>query len=80
MKTQTTFTSTLPIHLMKELNEYATQMSINKKDIIVEALENYFLELKRREYTESFKKAANDKEQLQLANAGLKEYLKHLLK
>jgi metal-responsive CopG/Arc/MetJ family transcriptional regulator len=80
MKTQTTFTSTLPIQLMKELNDFAAHQKKNKKEIIVEALENYFLEAKRNEYAESFKKAAKDKEQQQLANAGLKDYIKHLSK
>jgi metal-responsive CopG/Arc/MetJ family transcriptional regulator len=78
MKTQTTFTSTLPIQLMKELNDFAAHQKKNKKEIIVEALENYFLEAKRNEYAESFKRASKHKEQFQVANEGLSDFLKHL--
>ena len=50
----------------------------NKKDIIVTALENYFDELKRKSYEDSFKRATNDHEQMSLANEGIGEYLKLL--
>ena len=78
MKTQITFTSTLPKNLMQKLSEYSEQLKLNKKDIIVKALENYFEELKRESYQDSFRRAANDLEQLNLANEGIGDYLKLL--
>ncbi len=78
MKTQITFTSTLPKNLMQKLSEYSEQLKLNKKDIIVTALENYFDELKRKSYEDSFKRATNDHEQMSLANEGIGEYLKLL--
>jgi hypothetical protein len=78
MKTQITFTSTLPKNLMQKLSEYSEQLKLNKKDIIVTALENYFDELKRKSYEDSFKRAANDHEQMSLANEGIGDYLKLL--
>jgi hypothetical protein len=78
MKTQITFTSTIPKNLMQELSHYAQNLKLNKKEIIVIALEKYFEELKKDAYKASFKRAALDMEQKQLAEEGLVDYVKYL--
>jgi metal-responsive CopG/Arc/MetJ family transcriptional regulator len=80
MKSQVTFTSTLPKNLMQKLTEYAENNQLNKKEIIVKALENYFDEVKRAAYEESFKKIGKDPEQIAIANEGIADYLKQLNK
>jgi metal-responsive CopG/Arc/MetJ family transcriptional regulator len=76
VKSQITFT--IPKNLMQKLSEYSEQLKLNKKDIIATALENYFVELKKKSYEQSFKRAANYTEQVNLANGDIGEYLKLL--
>ena len=78
MKSQITYTSKIPKNLMQKLTEYSEQFKLNKKDIIATTLENYFVELKKKSYEQSFKRAANYKEQINLANGDIGEYLKLL--
>jgi len=75
MKNSTVFTSSIKNSLMKKLRDYSHKYKMPKNRIIERALNNYFEELKRAEYVESFKRAKNDPEMLELAEAGLGDFL-----
>jgi metal-responsive CopG/Arc/MetJ family transcriptional regulator len=61
--------------LINELNHYAQQLGVPKDELIERAIQYYLKELKRTEYIESFKRAQQDKEQMDLADMGLEDAL-----
>ncbi|MDQ1266520.1 MAG: hypothetical protein QG635_1672 [Bacteroidota bacterium] len=75
MKNTITYTNTITVDLMNLLNDYSKKLKVPKSKIIEQSLSHYFLELKKKEYADSFKKAKNDKEINDLAEEGLEEYL-----
>ncbi|MCY7350270.1 MAG: ribbon-helix-helix domain-containing protein [Cytophagaceae bacterium] len=78
MKQSTAYTSTLPVEVMNQLNDYARKLKIPKNKLIEQAVNAYLSELKRQEYIHSFKRADSDEEQIDLAEQGLGDYLRHL--
>jgi predicted transcriptional regulator len=74
----TTFTSTLPDELMKNLNEMAGKLAIPKNKIIEKALQIYLDQLTRAEYIKSYKLAADDDNIIEIAEEGMVDYLKQL--
>lgn len=69
-----TYTSTLPLSLMNFLTKHSKKTKQNKSQIITLALKKYELEIKKQEYTDSFKKASNDQEQNDLTEMGMDDY------
>lgn len=78
MKTNITFTSSINSVVMKRLRAYADKYKMPKNKIIETALNNYFDELRRSEYINSFKRANKDPEMLEMAEEGFKDYLRIL--
>ena len=76
----TTFTSTLPDELFKELGEVAAKLSTPKNKLIEKALRVYLEQIKRMEYIKSYKRASKDNETLSIAAEGMAEYLKQIQK
>lgn len=76
----TTFTSSLPDHLMQQLSDKAKSLSIPKNKIIERALALYLEHLEKAEYIKSYKLASKDLDILSLAEEGLADYLKQLEK
>jgi predicted transcriptional regulator len=74
----TTFTSTLPNELIKNLNEMAVKLAIPKNKIIEKALQIYLDQLTRAEYIKSFRQAAEDENIIEIAEEGMVDYLKQL--
>lgn len=74
----TTFTSTLPDDLMKNLNEMAGKLSIPKNKIIEKALQIYLDHLIRAEYIKSYKLASEDESIVEIAEEGMVDYFKQL--
>ena len=74
----TTFTSTLPNELFKELGEVAAKLSTPKNKLIEKALRVYLEQIKRMEYIKSYKRASKDNETLSIAAEGMAEYLKQI--
>jgi predicted transcriptional regulator len=72
------YTSTLSPELMNLLDRYAGKFKVPKNRIIEDALQAYFENLKKAEYTLSFRKAAKEEEISLLAEEGLEDYLKIL--
>jgi len=75
-----TFTSTLPDSLLELLTEKAKSLAVPKNKLIENALRLYLGHLEKAEYIKSYKKAADDKEVMLIAEEGMEDYLKQLEK
>jgi Ribbon-helix-helix domain len=73
-----TFTSTLPDSLLELLSAKAKSLSVPKNKLIENALRLYLEHLEKAEYIKSYKKAAEDKDVMLIAEEGMEEYLKQL--
>lgn len=73
-----TYTSTLPKNLVVWLDSTAKKQKTSKKNIIVEALSQYRQHLIKQEMASGFRKAAQDKEILAMAEEGMDDYLENL--
>ncbi len=73
-----TFTSTLPEDLLKQLSEKAKALSLPKNKLIENALRLYLEHLEKAEYIKSYKQASTDKDILSIAEEGMEDYLKQL--
>lgn len=73
-----TFTSTLPEDLLLLLSEKAKQLSMPKNKLIEQALRIYLDQLSRAAYVKSYKKLADDKDILLIAEEGMEDYMKQL--
>ena len=74
----TTFTSTLPDDLMNLLSEKAKELSLPKNKLIEKALRIYLDQLNRAAYVKSYKRLAEDRDVLLIAEEGMEDYLKNL--
>lgn len=74
----TTFTSTLPDDLLKELSEAAQNLSLPKNKLIEKALRLYLEQLNKAAYIKSYKQMADDTDLLVMAEEGMAEYAKQL--
>ena len=74
----TTFTSSLPDEVFKNLGEASSKLSIPKNKIIEKALRIYFDHLKRAEYIKSYQKAGEDEDLTSMAEEGMADYLKQI--
>ena len=75
-----TFTSTLPDELLKQLQEAANQLSMPKNKLIEKALRIYLEQLNKAAYIKSYKAMADDTDVLMLAEEGMEAYLSELNK
>lgn len=73
-----TFTSSLPDNLLKQLSEKAERLSVPKNKLIETAIRLYLEHLEKAEYIKSYKKAAADKDVMQIAEEGMAEYLNQI--
>jgi len=72
------YTSTLPGDIMAWITKESAKLGINKKDIIVRALESYRDQSMRMQLADTFKKANADKEMKVMAEEGLKDFVDQL--
>jgi hypothetical protein len=73
-----TFTSTLPDDLLALLSDKARKLSLPKNKLIETALRLYLEHLERAEYIQSYRKAAQDKDIIAIAEEGMADYLKQI--
>lgn len=73
-----TFTSSLPDHLLSRLDQMAQRLNLPKNKLIERALEIYLDQLNRAEYVKSYQRAAKDPDVLAIAEEGMTEYLKRI--
>lgn len=74
----TTFTSSLPNHIIQQLNDAAKKLNLPKNKLIENALKIYLDQLNRAEYVKSYKEAGADKEIMLIAEEGMKDYLSQI--
>ena len=68
------FTSSLPANVLEDLSHMADSLGVPMNSLIETALRNYLIELKRKDFAESFARAAEDKDQNVLAESGITDY------
>lgn len=73
-----TFTSTLPEDLLEELAKRAKELKLPKNKLIEKALRIYLEQLERSAYIKSFKRMAEDKDIILMAEEGMAEYLQQI--
>lgn len=72
------FTTSLPDDLLRELAARAEQYGLPRNRFIERALRIYLEQLDRAEFRASYQRMAKDPENLQLAEAGMVNYLEQL--
>jgi predicted DNA-binding protein len=73
---KSTYTSTLPEELIKQLKEVSARLSVPKNKIIEKALRIYLEQIERADYIASFREMQSDEDLLLIAEEGMAEYLK----
>lgn len=73
-----TFTSSLPEELLENLAKMAKELKMPKNKLIEKALKHYFEQIEKAQYANSFKRAANDPEMLELAEEGIEDWFRIL--
>ena len=73
-----TFTSSLPDRILEQLAQAAIDLKLPKNKIIEKALEIYLEQLERAAYIKSYKRMAQDKDMLLMAEEGMADYFKTL--
>jgi len=74
----TTFTSSLPESLLKNLGDAAKELNLPKNKIIEKALSVYLEQLDKALYKASYINAIGDEDLLSIAEEGAHEYLSQL--
>ena len=75
----TTFTSSLPDDLLKELDKTAKELKTPKNKIIERALNLFLEEVDKAKYAESFRRASKDKDIMAMAEEGMADYYRMLV-
>jgi predicted transcriptional regulator len=73
-----TFTSTLPDALLKQLSETAKKLKLPKNKLIEKALTIYLDQVKRAEYIQSYKQVGQDEDIMAIAEEGMEHYFKQI--
>lgn len=74
----TTFTSTLPDDLLKELTEAANKLNLPKNKLIEKALRLYLEQINKAAYIKSYREMGEDADVLKMAEEGMAAYAKQL--
>lgn len=74
----TTFTSTLPDDLLKELTEAANNLNLPKNKLIEKALRLYLEQINKAAYIKSYREMGEDADVLTMAEEGMATYAKQL--
>jgi metal-responsive CopG/Arc/MetJ family transcriptional regulator len=74
----TTFTSTLPDDLLKELTEAANKLNLPKNKLIEKALRLYLEQINKAAYIKSYREMGEDADVLTMAEEGMAAYAKQL--
>ena len=73
-----TFTSSLPDDLLQQLDQISKSLQLPKNRLIEKALRVYLDQLNKAEYIKSYRKLAEDRDVLQIAEEGMEDYLSQL--
>jgi len=75
-----TFTNNMSIDLMQWMEKYSAKEKLTRRAVIEVALTEFREKVRRKEYAESFKRASSDPEMKIMAEEGLGDYLKQLIR
>lgn len=73
-----TFTSSLPDDVLQQLDKMSKALKLPKNRLIEKALRVYLDQLNKAEYIKSYKKLAEDRDVMQIAEEGMEAYLSQL--
>lgn len=73
-----TFTSSLPQELLDQLAKTASELKIPKNKLIQKALQRYLIQIEKAQFAQSFQRAANDPEMLEIAEEGIEDWFQML--
>lgn len=73
-----TFTSSLPQELLDQLAKTASELKIPKNKLIQKALQRYLIQIEKAQFAQSFERAANDSDMLEIAEEGIEEWFQIL--
>lgn len=73
-----TFTSSLPQELLDQLAKTANELKIPKNKLIQKALQRYLIQIEKAQFAQSFQRASNDPEMLEIAEEGIEEWFQML--
>lgn len=73
-----TFTSSLPDELLEALAKEAKDLKVPKNRLIEKALTLYLRELKKARYANSFRRASQGEEVINMAEEGMADYFEML--
>lgn len=68
----------IPDKLYKELAQIALEQNVSINDFVNSAIKMYLEQLDRESFKKSFQRVAKDKEMLEVAEEGMKEYFEML--
>lgn len=74
----TTFTSTLPDDLLKELTDASNKLNLPKNKLIEKALRLYLEQINKAAYIKSYREMGEDADVLKMAEEGMAAYAKQL--
>jgi len=75
----TTFTSSLPDDLLKQLAVFASRLDMPKNKLIENALRIYIEQLDKASFARSYKNMSQDVDMLSLAEESMAEYYKDII-
>lgn len=73
-----TFTSSLPDELLNQLAKTAAELKIPKNKLIQKALQRYLIQIEKAQFAQSFQRASNEPEMLEIADEGLEDWFQML--
>ena len=73
-----TFTNNLSSELMEWMKNYSASQQLTRRAVLEKALTEFRKSVRRKEYTDSFKKASLDKEIKNMAEDGMGDYFLQL--
>lgn len=73
-----TFTNNISSDLMRWMEKYSASRKLTRRAVLEQALTEFRKAARRREYTESFKKARLDSDIKNMAEDGLDDYFNQL--
>lgn len=73
-----TFTSSLPLEMLDQLAKTANELKIPKNKLIQKALQRYLNQIEKAQFAQSFQRASNDPEMLEIAEERFEEWFQML--
>ncbi|MBI4155879.1 MAG: hypothetical protein HY507_01435 [Candidatus Zambryskibacteria bacterium] len=73
-----TFTNNLSVDIMQWIEKYSASQKVTRRAVLEKALTEFRKSVRRKEYSDSFRRARLDADIKQMSENGLGDYLRHL--